>query len=425
MRRTSTITVAGLAAAALTLSACGRDAAESPAGETGEAVATGAATGTITVWAMGAEGEKLPELAKEFEAANPGAKVEVTAIPWDAAHDKFTTAITANKTPDVAMVGTTWMGEFAELGALDPTPGQIDKSVFFEGAQKTTEVDGTSYGIPWYVETRLVYYRTDLAEKAGITSPPTDWEGLKTMAKAMQEKADATWGIGLQAGGVGSWQSVMPFAWSAGADLTKDDGKAYNFDSPEVLKATQYYQSFFTEGISDKAAPATPTTEPDFVSGKVPMFISGPWMMSAVEKAGGEGFKDKYDVMQIPADQQSSSFVGGSNLVVFKNTKNRDSSWKFVQWLADPKVQAKWYTLSTDLPSVKSAWQDPALTADTKLAVFGKQLETAQAPPSFPTWEQVVTSFDTEMEKVTKTGADPAAALKTVQSQADSIGTGG
>ena len=425
MRRTSTITVAGLAAAALTLSACGRDAAETPAGETGEAVATGAATGTITVWAMGAEGEKLPELAKEFESANPGAKVQVTAIPWDAAHDKFTTAITANKTPDVAMVGTTWMGEFAELGALDPTPGQIDKSVFFEGAQKTTEVDGTSYGIPWYVETRLVYYRTDLAEKAGITSPPTDWEGLKSMAKAMQEKAGAKWGIGLQAGGVGSWQSVMPFAWSAGADLTKDDGKAYNFDSPEVLKATQYYQSFFTEGISDKAAPATPTTEPDFVSGKVPMFISGPWMMSAVEKAGGEGFKDKYDVMQIPADQQSSSFVGGSNLVVFKNTKNRDSSWKFVQWLADPKVQVKWYGLSTDLPSVKSAWQDPALTADTKLAVFGKQLETAQAPPSFPTWEQVVTSFDTEMEKVTKTGADPAAALKTVQSQADSIGTGG
>ena len=80
--------------------------------------------------------------------------------------------------------------------------------------------------------------------------------------------------------------------------------------------------------------------------------------------------------------------------------------------------------MSTALPSVKSAWQDPALTADTKLAVFGKQLETAQAPPSFPTWEQVVTSFDSEMEKVTKTGADPAAALATVQKQAESIGTG-
>ncbi|KRE43936.1 sugar ABC transporter substrate-binding protein [Knoellia sp. Soil729] len=424
MRRKSTITVAGLAAVALTLSACGRDDAKSGGSETGAPVKSGAATGTITVWAMGAEGENLPKLAKEFESANPGSKVNVTAIPWDAAHDKFTTAITANKTPDVAMVGTTWMGEFAGMDALDPTPGGIDKSVFFDGAQKTTEVGGTSYGIPWYVETRLVYYRTDLAKKAGITTPPTDWAGLKDMAKAMQDKAGAKWGIGLQAGGTGSWQSIMPFAWSAGADLTKDDGKAYNFDTPEMLKAVKYYQSYFTDGISDKAAPATPTTEPDFASGKVPMFISGPWMMSAVEKAGGKGFKDKYDVMQIPADKQSSSFVGGSNLVVFKNTKERDTSWKFVEWLADPKTQVKWYGISTDLPSVKSAWEDPALTEDKKLAVFGKQLETAKAPPSFPTWEQVVTSFDTEMEKVTKTGADPAAALKTVQSQAESIGTG-
>jgi multiple sugar transport system substrate-binding protein len=192
-----------------------------------------------------------------------------------------------------------------------------------------------------------------------------------------------------------------------------------------MLKAVEYYQSFFNDGISDKAAPITPTTEPDFVSGKVPMFISGPWMMSAVEAAGGgEAFKEKYDVMQIPADVESSSFVGGSNLVVFKNTENRDSAWKLVQWLGDAETQVKWYGMSTALPSVKSAWQDPALTADTKLAVFGKQLETAKAPPSFPTWEQVVTSFDSEMEKVTKTGADPAAALETVQKQAESIGTG-
>ena len=425
MRRTSAITLAGVTVLALTVSACGREDAGSAAPETGKAVSSGAAKGTITMWAMGAEGENLPKLTKEFEAANPGVKVQVTAIPWDAAHDKFTTAITANKTPDVAMVGTTWMGEFAGMDALDPTPGEVDKSVFFDGAQKTTEVDGTSFGVPWYVETRLVYYRTDLAKKAGITTPPTDWDGLKTMAKAMQDKAGAKYGIGLQAGGTGSWQSVMPFAWSAGADLTKDGGKAYNFDSPEVLKATQYYQSFFTDGISDKAAPATPTTEPDFASGKVPMFISGPWMMSAVEKAGGgDKFKDKYDVFQIPADKMSSSFVGGSNLVVFKNTQNRDSSWKLVNWLSDPKTQVKWYGMSTDLPSVKSAWQDPALTADTKLATFGKQLETAQAPPSFPTWEQVVTSFDTEMEKITKSGADPAASLKTVQKQAESIGTG-
>jgi multiple sugar transport system substrate-binding protein len=422
MRRTPVLAVATLAIASLTLTACGRDNGGSAASETGKDVGSGKATGTITVWAMGAEGEKLPTLAKEFESANPGVKVNVTAIPWDSAHDKFATAITAGTTPDAAMVGTTWMGEFAGFDALDPTPSSIDKSAFFDGAQKTTEVNGTAFGVPWYVETRLVFYRTDLAKKAGVTTPPTDWDGLKSMAKAMQDKAGAKYGMGFQAGGQGSWQSIMPFAWSNDANLAKDGGKAYNFDDPKILEAVKYYQSYFTDGISDKAAPNTPTTEPDFKSGRVPMFISGPWMMSAVEKVGVT--KDQYDVMQVPAKTKSSSFVGGSNLVVFKKAKNRDTAWKFVQWLSDPKTQVKWYQESTDLPAVKSAWQDPAISSDKKLATFGKQLETAQAPPTFPTWEQVVTGFDTEMEKVTKQGADPAAALKTVQQQAESIGTG-
>ena len=87
-------------------------------------------------------------------------------------------------------------------------------------------------------------------------------------------------------------------------------------------------------------------------------------------------------------------------------------------------MQVKWYQSSTDLPSVTKAWDDPALKSDTKLATFGEQLKTAQAPPSFPSWEQVIAQFDSEIEKVTKTGADPSAALKSVQQQAESIGTG-
>ena len=409
-------------AAALAITGCGRPADNpSAAPQQASSVAEGPATGELTIWAMGAEGEMLPSLMKDFEAANPDVKVTVTAIPWDGAHDKFTTAITAQKTPDLAMVGTTWMGEFADLDAFDPTPASIDKGAFFPGAWGTTEVGGTSYGIPWYVETRLVYYRTDLAEKAGITTPPTDWDGLKAMAKAMQDKG-SKWGINLQPGGTGSWQSVMPFAWSNGAELS--DGEQWTFDTPQMAEAVKYYQSFFTDGLTNKKPVVGQGQEPAFIDGSEPMFISGPWMMSAVEKAGGKGFADKYSVMLMPTKEKSASFVGGSNLAVFKTTKNRDSAWKLVQWLGQADTQVKWYQMSSALPSVTSAWQDPALTADKKLATFGKQLETAVAPPSFATWEQVAAKFDAEIEKVTKTGAEVDASLKTVQSEAQSIGTG-
>lgn len=425
MKRHSRLTTAvalGLGAT-FALAACGRsaDSAGTSTGTAG-AVSSGKATGTITVWAMGTEGEKLPALAKQFEAANPGVTVQVTAIPWDSAHDKFATAITAGKTPDAAMVGTTWMGEFATQ-ALDPTPSSIDKSTFFSGAQKTTEVGGTSYGVPWYVETRLVYYRKDLATKAGITTLPTDWAGLKAMAKAMQTKAGATWGINLQPGGTGSWQTILPFAWSNGAAVVTDDEKSFTLDSPEMTEAVAYYQSYFTDGIAAKQLPEG-FIEAAFVNGTIPMFISGPWEMGAVEKLGGATFKDTYGVMLLPKQKTATSFVGGSDFVVFKNSANRDSAWKFVQWLVEEKTQIAWYKLSTDLPSVSSAWKDASLTADAKLAVFGRQLEDAKAPPAIANWEQVAAAFDAEMEKVTKSALSPAAALKTVQSKATAIGTG-
>ena len=114
------------------------------------------------------------------------------------------------------------------------------------------------------------------------------------MAKAMQDKAGAKWGIGLQAGGDGVVAERHAVRLVQRCQAQPSDGKSYNFDTPEMQEAVKYYQSYFTDGIADKAAPATPTTEPDFVSGKVPMFISGPWEMSAVEKVGGKGFKDKY-----------------------------------------------------------------------------------------------------------------------------------
>lgn len=421
--RRAALGAAGLGLAGL--AGCGRDQGpgSAPTGP-GSAVGEGKATGDLSVWAMGAEGEQLDDLMKLFTQDNPDANVKVTAIPWDSAHDKFTSAIAAGTTPDAAMVGTTWMGEFAELGALDPTPSDlIDPGVFFEGAWGTTEVDGVSYAVPWYVETRMLYVRTDLADKVGVTAADS-WEGLTELATAMQAEAGAKWGISLQPGQEGSWQTVMPFAWSNGASLVNEAGDTFTLDTPEMAEAWAYYQSFFTDGLADKAPAVESTADADFASGKVPLFFSGPWMMSLVEKIGGTGFRDKYDVWPVPKRKTSTSFVGGSNFGVFQATKNRDAAWKLVQFLTDPATQVKWYEMVSGLPAVKAAWDDEALQADDKVAAFGKQLESTMAPPSVSTWSQVSAKFDAQVEQVCRSGKDPAEALATLEQEATSIGMG-
>lgn len=393
---------------------CGRGGDQG--GAAAEEVSAGKASGEITVWAMGTEGEKLAEFAKGFTAENPDAKVSVTAVPWDAAHQKIASAIAARQTPDVSMIGTTMQGEFAKTGALEATPPDLfAKESFFPGAWDTTVVAGTPYGIPWYVETRGIYYRTDLAARAGFPDGPKTWDGLKAMAVALTAKAGAKWGINLQpASKTGSWQSVLPFAWSNGASI-----EDYRFDTPQMVEALSYYQSFFTEKLAPASLPFG-ALEPAFVRGEIGMFISGPWHVGILKEQGGKDFA----VAPMPVKQSSTSFIGGSNIAVFKDAKNRDAAWKFLAWLSRPEVQVKWYQAVNDLPAVQAAWNDPALAGDQILQVFGTQLKSAQAPPPYPTWEQVAAVFDTEVEKVCVAGADPAATLKTLQEQADSIGTG-
>ena len=412
------VAVATCAAMALSVAAgCGRDSSEGS--ETAKAVGQGKASGEITVWAMGTEGEKLAEFAKGFTAENPDAKVTVTAVPWEAAHQKIASAIAAKQTPDVSMIGTTMQGEFAKTGALDPTPTDLfQKSSFFPGAWDTTVVDSTSFGVPWYVETRGIYYRTDLATKAGFPDGPKTWDDLTAMTKAMQTKAGAKWGINLQPPNkTGSWQAMLPFAWSNGAEIAAN-GK-YTFDTPEMTQALQYYQSFFTQKMAPASMPAG-SMEPAFVKGQVGAFISGPWHVGILNDQGGKDFT----VAPMPTGKSSTSFIGGSNIAVFKDAKNRDAAWKFLAWLSKPEVQVKWYQAVSDLPAVQSAWTDPALTGDKILKVFGEQLKSAKAPPPYPTWEQVSAVLDTEIEKVAAGREEPAAALKAVQQQADAIGTG-
>ncbi len=416
--------VALVTALALTaLTACGRSDDTGTGSTDASTLGSGEASGELTVWAMGTEGEALPDFVQDFVADNPDLDVEVVPIPWDAARDKFQTAIAAGTTPDIAMMGTTWMAEFGD--AFAPVPDGIDTSDFFEGSVATTELDGQAVGVPWYVDTRVLYYRTDLAEQAGWTEPPADWDALQQMLTDIKDSTDAEYGIRLLASGNDAFQGSLWAPWSNGASLMNEDGTEWTLDTPEMAEAYEYYTSFFDQGLADAQADRTPgATEADFVDGRVGAFIEGPFMMGSLEKLGGEEFADKYATARIPAGTSSTSFAGGSNLVVFNDSDNQDAAWKLVDWLTQPEVQIDFYELTGDLPSSQSAWDDPALADDEKLAVFGEQLQDTQSPPVNTAWVQVAAAADSALERMIVSGEDPAEALAALQEQATSIGVG-
>src|SRR5688500_19904208 len=145
----------------------------------------------LKFWAMGREGEVVAQLLPEFERANPGIRVKVQQLPWTAAHEKLLTAFAGDATPDVCQLGNTWIPELAALNALAPLDQFAGASTvvraddYFAGIWDTNRIDGALYGVPWYVDTRLVFYRRDRLTRAGFDAPPASWPEWKRMLAAL------------------------------------------------------------------------------------------------------------------------------------------------------------------------------------------------------------------------------------------------
>lgn len=406
-----------IVATSLALTGCGRaDTADQPSAAPA-ALDDGPATGTIKMWAMGTEGELLPDFLTAFEEANPDVTVEVTAIPWDSALQKFQTAIASGNVPDLAMMP----GLPIFKDAYAPVPDGIQLDEMFEGSVATGNMGGEQLQVPWYVDTRVLYYRTDLAEKAGWDTAPTTWEELHDFAGDMQSEAGATWGVRLPAGGTGSFQNTLWMPWSAGGELMNDGQDEWTLDTPAFAESYEYLKSFFIDGISDpNADPAPAAAVNDFISGATPTLITGPFFSGLLDSSAAEL---PYATAVLPTKDSSTSFVGGANLAVFTEAANSEAAWKLVQWLSEPETQVSWYQASGDLPAVQAAWDDPVLADEESLAAFGEQLRTAKSPPQIVAFDKVGEKGDAVIEQIVRGAVSVDEGLATLQKLADEIGT--
>lgn len=380
---------------------------------------------TLTVWAMGEEGQRLPPMARAFERLHPGVTVVTQAIPWEAAHEKLLTAVVGGIPPDVCQVGTTWMPEFAAMGALEPLDHRLARvralqpNHFFPGSWATCQVQGQAYGVPWYVDTRVLFYRKDLLAEAGFSHPPRTWEELKTACQALT-KLPLTPGVSRRYGmalGTRDWMTLLIFVWQNGGD-------ALQLTDPRFREALTFYLSFFREHLVPSKEGADVDLFHAFKTGMFPMFISGPWMVELLQKELPE-LERQWAVAMLPRKRTPTSFVGGCNLVLFKESRKKDLGWQFIEFMSQPEQQVEWHRLSKDLPAARAAWQHTLFQDKPRIRIFGDQMDFTESPPRIPEWEEVGLAIDQGMERLVL--QDPAldhrlpTQLATLQGEIDQI----
>jgi len=323
-------------------------------------------TGTLRVWLFdeanrSAKEAVITEAVKEFEAAHSGVKVDVSYLATDTRAEKYKGALNdPASAPDVAEIGNTDLASFVAANGLADlsaeTKGWSEAADLPADLAKTVTVGDKTYGVPWWIGVRALYYRTDLFTELGL-KPPTSYAELVADAKAIRAKHKDMMGIAV--GGKYVF-GAMPFVWDAGGDIATGSGGAYTsaIGSAPSKAGIKAYTDLFSADICPPQQCVDLTgggTVEAFAAGRAGMGILGNFNRSAVEAGAAKG---KYAVVPLPGAQAGSvapAFAGGSDLGVFGSTKHKTLAVQFTELLAGKKYALKLYAAMGFLPALTSA----------------------------------------------------------------------
>ncbi len=353
---------------------------------------------TLTFWTFGPEGEVMQQLLPAFERTHPDIHVKLQQLPLSAAHQKLLTAFAGGSTPDLCQLGNTWIPELVALHALAPLQPYVDHSSvvqpqdYFANIWATNVIDGTLYGVPWYVDTRLLFYRSDLLKKAGFDAPPVTWAQWRTMLAALSDPAQHRYGVLLP---TNEYEQLMSLALQQPDPLLRDGGRYGNFESAGFKRALTFYVDTFRL----QQAPAITNVEAgnpweEFGRGVYAFYLSGPWNIGEFRARLPASEQADWSTAPLPGPERAGVGVaGGSSLVIFRASQHKAAAWALIEYLSLPTVQQRLYGLVGDMPPRRSSWEGGALRDDPKARAFREQLEHVRPTPAVPEWERIANAM--------------------------------
>jgi multiple sugar transport system substrate-binding protein len=376
---------------------------------------------------MGREGEVASELLAAFERENPGLRVRIEQLPWSAAHEKLLTAYAGDATPDLAQMGNTWLPEFVALDAIVPldervrASAQVDLGDYDPGIVATNVIEGRQYGVPWYVDTRVLFYRRDLLSQAGFNAPPRDWDEWLRMQVALKQRGGADrYAVLLP---LNEYEQLVALWLQQGEPLLRDGGRWGNFRSAGFARALEFYLSMYDRQLAPRVTSNdVANVWNEFARGYFSFMISGPWQIGEFKRRLPPELQASWMTAPLPGPHgPGASNAGGCSLAIFRRSPRMDAAWKLVEFLSRPPVQQEFYRLTGNLPARRSAWAAEALAHDPYARAFRDQLDRVRPLPQVPEWERIATELRLVMEKVVHGDIPKAQVAQEMDARADLI----
>lgn len=369
-----------------------------PSSGNGEAAAPSSSPATIHYAHMNCWDETLcngqHELTAEFNKNHSDAQVEAVEWSWSNYLATLTAAVSAGESPDVMNVG--W-GEVVSLGRPyfitlnDYITDDLTKNIR-PASWTSCKLGDQVYGIPVFEQlNELLYYRTDVWEKAGITQEPVSWTDYVDTAKQLQE-AGITDAWGMQAQGAPIVTRFLELQMQNGSPVFVEEGDkwSHTLNTPEGKESGQFwYDLWRTEKVISQANLQRSSTqlEPLFADGTLGMYYGITQSYFSMAQTYPD-IADKIRIAPIMTKKQGATMGGAFSLSIFDESQAKDAAWSFVEWATSADIMNRYWIPQTRVLPTRMDVDYPEMPEEV-IARFKEYQEAQSVFPFIPTWEDI------------------------------------
>ena len=395
----------------------------------------GSFNGEITVGFGREASGSLQKLIDRFNKENQDITVNWRQMPSDTGQyfDQLRTQFQAQD-GSLTLIGgdVIWPAQFAANSYIIDLSDRFTenmRSKFLQGPVESNTYEGNVYGVPWFTDAGLLYYRRDLLENAGFSGPPTTWEELKEQAQQIMQDENIQFGFVFQGAEYeGGTVNGLEFINSHGGQvLDPSDASQVTIDSPESVAGLEMQQSMVTDGVAPQAVStyAEPECEAPFLGGDAVFCRNWPYMYSL---AGTENFieNDLIDIAPLPAGEggESVSGLGGWNFFInaFAVQEAQDAAWEFVQFMTAAEQQKEYALGGSYLPTLTALYDDAEIQENVPtVRLGGDALRNTVPRPVSPVYSDMSLQMAEQFNASLGGDTPPPEAISSLQTELQSI----
>jgi len=412
------------AAAMVLLAACG----DSDSGSEGRSAEGDAPTLRLQVSGEPEETAVYAAVAEAWEQENPGARVEVVAVPEKPDHlARLATSFAAGNPPDVFLVNFREYAQFVARGAIEPAgplleDRGIDLDDYFEPPVEAFTYDGALQCMPQNISSLVVYWNTALFEERGVEPPQPGWsfEEFEATARELTDEAAGMRGVGIASDLI----RMAPFVWSAGGDIVDDidEPTRLTLDTPEARAGVEAVVGLARDGLMPTEEElAAQDLETRFVTGKLGMFLSSRREVPVMREVDGL----EWDVAALPVIGEPASILHSDAYCISADGKNVEAAADLVAFAAGKQAQTIAALGGRTVPSLKSVADSPAFldpSRDPKSSgVFLDAVPLIRRTPVTPSWPEIEDIAEEQLTRAFYDGGAVGQYLAEIARQADPI----